>query len=45
MCWSVNVAKCGVEEDGKRDKFPLIGRSYIVDPDGSVIVEGEDGGG
>jgi predicted amidohydrolase len=38
-CWSVNVAKCGVEEDGKRDKFPLIGGSCIVDPDGSVVVE------
>ena len=38
-CWSVNVAKCGVEEDEKRDRFPLIGGSCIVDPDGSVVVE------
>jgi predicted amidohydrolase len=38
-CWSINVAKCGVEEDGKRDKFPLIGGSCIVDPDGRVVVE------
>jgi predicted amidohydrolase len=38
-CWSVNVAKCGVEEDGKGGKFPLIGGSCIVDPDGCVVVE------
>ena len=38
-CWSVNVAKCGVEEDGKGGKFPLIGGSCIVDPDGRVVVE------
>lgn len=34
-CWSVNVAKCGWE-DGK---FPLIGGSCIVDPDGEIVVE------
>lgn len=34
-CWSVNVAKCGME-DGK---YPLIGGSCIVDPDGEVVVE------
>jgi len=36
-CWSINVAKCGVE-DGK---FPLIAGSCIVDPDGVVVVEAE----
>ena len=34
-CWSINVAKCGLE-DGK---YPLIGGSCIVDPDGEVCVE------
>ena len=34
-CWSINVAKCGVE-DGK---FPLIGGSCIVDPDGEIVAE------
>jgi predicted amidohydrolase len=34
-CWSVNVAKCGLE-DGK---YPLIPGSCIVDPDGAIVVE------
>jgi predicted amidohydrolase len=34
-CFSINVAKCGVE-DGK---YPLIGGSCIVDCDGDVVVE------
>lgn len=34
-CFSINVAKCGME-DGK---YPLIGGSCIVDPDGEVVVE------
>ena len=34
-CWSINVAKCGME-DGK---YPLIGGSCIVDPDGEMVVE------
>jgi predicted amidohydrolase len=34
-CWSINVAKCGLE-DGK---YPLIGGSCIVDPDGVVVAE------
>ena len=34
-CFSVNVAKCGME-DGK---YPLIGGSCVVDPDGEVVVE------
>lgn len=38
-CWSINVAKCGVEEDDKGGRFPLIGGSCIVDPDGNVVVE------
>jgi predicted amidohydrolase len=38
-CWSVNVAKCGVEQDGKGGEFPLIGGSCIVDPDGNVVME------
>ena len=33
------MAKCGVEEDAKGGKFPLIGGSCIVDPDGNVVVE------
>jgi predicted amidohydrolase len=40
-CWSVNVAKCGVEEDAKGGRFPLIGGSCIVDPDGNVVVEAQ----
>ena len=36
-CWSINVAKCGLE-DGK---YPLIGGSCIVDPDGQIVVEAE----
>ena len=43
-CWSINVAKCGVEEDGTGAKFPLIGGSCIVDPDGSVVVEAKTEG-
>ena len=34
-CWSINVAKCGMEDR----KYPLIGGSCIVDPDGVVVVE------
>ena len=34
-CFSINIAKCGME-DGK---YPLIGGSCIVDPDGEVVVE------
>lgn len=34
-CWSINVAKCGME-DGK---YPLIGGSCIIDPDGEVVAE------
>lgn len=34
-CFSINVAKCGME-DGK---YPLIGGNCIVDPDGDVVVE------
>jgi predicted amidohydrolase len=34
-CWSINVAKCGME-DGK---FPLIGGSCIIDPDGEIVLE------
>lgn len=34
-CWSINVAKCGLE-DGK---YPLIGGSCIVDPDGEIVIE------
>ena len=34
-CWSINVAKCGME-DGK---YPLIGGSCIVDPDGQIVAE------
>lgn len=34
-CWSINVAKAGVE-DGK---YPLIGGSCIVNPDGDVVAE------
>jgi predicted amidohydrolase len=33
-CWSINVAKCGME-DGK---YPLIGGSCIIDPDGAIAV-------
>jgi len=36
-CWSINVAKCGME-DGE---FPLIGGSCIVDPDGIVVAEAQ----
>ncbi|KIX99509.1 uncharacterized protein Z520_05085 [Fonsecaea multimorphosa CBS 102226] len=36
-CFSINVAKCGVE-DGK---YPLIGGSCIVDCDGEVVVEAQ----
>ena len=36
-CWSINVAKCGLE-DGK---YPLIGGSCIVDPDGEVVAEAQ----
>jgi predicted amidohydrolase len=38
-CFSINVAKCGME-DGE---YPLIGGTCIVDPDGEVMgeVEGE----
>jgi predicted amidohydrolase len=43
-CWSVNVAKCGVEEDATGGKFPLIGGSCIVDPDGNVVVEAQTEG-
>jgi len=39
-CWSINVAKCGVEDD----KFPLIAGSCIVDPDGAVVVEAKTEG-
>jgi predicted amidohydrolase len=38
-CWSVNVAKCGVEEDAQGARFPLIGGTCIVDPDGNVVAE------
>jgi predicted amidohydrolase len=34
-CWSVNVAKCGLE-DGV---YPLIGGTCVVDPDGVVVAE------
>ena len=34
-CFSINVARCGMD-DGK---YPLIGGSCIVDPDGEVIVK------
>jgi predicted amidohydrolase len=34
-CWSVNVAKCGLE-DGK---YNLIGGSCVVDPEGHVVAE------
>ena len=34
-CWSINVAKCGLE-DGK---YPLIAGSCIVDPDGQIVIE------
>ena len=36
-CWSVNVAKCGMEDH----KYPLIGGSCIIDPDGQVVVEAQ----
>ncbi|KAK5058841.1 hypothetical protein LTR84_011105 [Exophiala bonariae] len=36
-CFSINVAKCGVE-DGK---YPLIGGSCIVDCDGEVMIEAQ----
>ena len=39
-CWSINVAKCGME-DGK---YPLIGGSCIVDPDGEVVIEAKTEG-
>lgn len=32
-CWSVNVAKCGLEDGA----FPLIGGTCFVDPDGEVV--------
>ncbi|KEF54565.1 uncharacterized protein A1O9_09007 [Exophiala aquamarina CBS 119918] len=36
-CFSINVAKCGVEDE----KYPLIGGSCIVDCDGEVVVEAQ----
>lgn len=39
-CWSVNVAKCGLE-DGI---YPLIPGSCIVDPDGAIVCEAKTEG-
>lgn len=33
------MAKCGVEEDAQGARFPLIGGTCIVDPDGNVVAE------
>ena len=43
-CWSVHVAKCGVERDGQGRPFPLIGGSCVVGPDGRVVVEARSEG-
>ena len=42
-CWSVNVAKCGVEKDDGTKEFPLIGGTCVVDPDGEVVAEIPEG--
>jgi predicted amidohydrolase len=34
-CWSINVAKCGIEDE----KYPLIAGSCIVDPDGEIVIQ------